>query len=408
MCAAAHERLGGAMRILQIWDSEYPWDVRVEKISKSLIQVGHEVHLVCRNRTRQIREESIDGLHVHRLPRFGSSSESVRSVLSFPLFCNPVWVNEVYRIIRKVCPDVILVRDLPLAPLAIWMGKIVRRPVVLDMAENYPLMLEAVRDWERRRIWDYIVRNPTLAYWVEKWVLQHVDHVIVVIEESRDRLRALGVPDDRISIVCNTPVRGINELSYSLPPEQCFRDERSLILIYSGLTNQSRGLDLAVKAMAIVVKLNPHVKLVVIGKGKHDPEINRLILQYGLQDHVFAKGWVEEPTKNQYLQHSHVGIIPYRCTSHWNTTIPNKLFDYMSMKKMVIASNIIPTSRIIREEGCGLIFDCSNVEHLADTILTACDVRLRNGFGQRGYEAVQRRYHWETDAERLLRVFDML
>ena len=37
------------LRIVMVWDGDYPWDVRVEKVCTTLIASGHEVHLVCRN-----------------------------------------------------------------------------------------------------------------------------------------------------------------------------------------------------------------------------------------------------------------------------------------------------------------------------------------------------------------------
>jgi len=41
------------MRILKIYDGDYPWDVRVEKVAETLIAAGHSVRLLCRNRRRQ-------------------------------------------------------------------------------------------------------------------------------------------------------------------------------------------------------------------------------------------------------------------------------------------------------------------------------------------------------------------
>ena len=37
------------MNILYIWDADYPWDVRVEKICEALNNNGHEVHIASRN-----------------------------------------------------------------------------------------------------------------------------------------------------------------------------------------------------------------------------------------------------------------------------------------------------------------------------------------------------------------------
>ena len=43
------------------------------------------------------------------------------------------------------------------------------------------------------------------ARWVEEWVLPRSDAVMVVVDESRDRLRGLGVPSERMAVVGNTP-----------------------------------------------------------------------------------------------------------------------------------------------------------------------------------------------------------
>ena len=39
----------GGAGVLFLWDADYPWDVRVEKICTTLLKAGCSVHLVCRN-----------------------------------------------------------------------------------------------------------------------------------------------------------------------------------------------------------------------------------------------------------------------------------------------------------------------------------------------------------------------
>lgn len=100
-------------------------------------------------------------------------------------FFNPIWIKELHRVVKEVRADTILVRDLPLAPTAVWVGKSVSCPVIFDMAENYPLMLESILEWEGNKLTNSILRNPSLAYKIEQWTLRNVDHTMVVIEESR-------------------------------------------------------------------------------------------------------------------------------------------------------------------------------------------------------------------------------
>src|SRR5207244_1277274 len=102
-----------AMRVLKVYDGDYPWDVRVEKVTKTLLDAGHTVRLLCRNRARRPRREHLNGgLEICRLP-------SVPSSLSFPFFLNPLWVLCLIVEMLRFRPQRLLVRDLSLAPLVV-------------------------------------------------------------------------------------------------------------------------------------------------------------------------------------------------------------------------------------------------------------------------------------------------
>ena len=112
------------MRICKVWDAEYPWDVRVEKIARSLSEAGHTVHLVARNRDRRPTEEQLEECRVHRLaplpPVLGAAANAASM---FPAFFNPRWVGLILRTARRARADLILCRDLPLAPTAHWVAQ---------------------------------------------------------------------------------------------------------------------------------------------------------------------------------------------------------------------------------------------------------------------------------------------
>jgi len=124
--------------------------------------------------------------------------------------------------------DLIIVRDLPLAPLALVVARARGIPVVLDMAECYPEMLRARWKFGGATPVDALVRNPWLADILERATTRRVDHTLVMVEESRDRLLALGVSGDRVTIVSNTPVLSrLNATSLTI----CHRDPDHIALI---------------------------------------------------------------------------------------------------------------------------------------------------------------------------------
>ncbi len=56
-----------APHILYVWDADYPWDVRVEKICYTLKNAGYRVYIACRNLKKWPVKEILNGLTVYRL-----------------------------------------------------------------------------------------------------------------------------------------------------------------------------------------------------------------------------------------------------------------------------------------------------------------------------------------------------
>jgi glycosyltransferase involved in cell wall biosynthesis len=392
-----------ATTVCKVWDADYPWDVRVEKVCRSLGR-EHEVHLVSRNARRRPMYELQDGLHIHRLPAPGWRPEPLHRVLGFPAFFNPVWIRSIWRTARRCRARVLLVRDLPLSLSAVLVGRALGIPVVLDMAENYPAMIEDVWDSGRARLGDWIVRNPRFVRLVERLAVRLVDHVVVVVDESRDRLAGMGVPADKMSVVMNTPMLDRREDLAS--PEDTGARSRpdEMVLVYLGMLEAPRGLDTAIQAMKQVRHRVPGARLVVIGSGRDERALHAEAQQAGVTDRVEFLGWRDYGEALSYLTRCDVGLVPHHATRSWQTTIPNKLFDYMSLGKPVIVSSARPTQRIVNEERCGLVFQDRDPASLAEAIVTMSDPAVRRAFGARGREAIVRRYNWEADERRLLGV----
>ena len=388
----------GPVTICKVWDADYPWDVRVEKVSASLGR-EHEVHLVSRNTKRRPTYELRDGLHIHRLPVASWLPERLNAVLGFPAFFNPMWIRAIWRTARRQRAQAIVVRDLPLALTAVLVGRVLGLPVVLDMAENYPAMIQDVWDAGRARFGDRLVRNPWFIGFVERLAVRLVDHVLVVVDESRDRLAAMGVPAAKMSVVMNTP-----SLARALAPAPADveRQPGDLVIAYLGLLEAPRGLGTAIQAMRAVRRQLPRARLMVIGSGRDEAQFQDEARRAGVTDCVDFLGWRDYRDALADLSRCDVGLVPHHATRSWQTTIPNKLFDYMSLGKPVIVSNARPTERIVTEERCGLVFADQDPGALAEAIVAMGDPAVREACGRRGREAIERRYNWEADERRLL------
>lgn len=381
-----------------IWDADYPWDVRIEKVANSLIRAGHEVHLTCRNTKRSARYEHVDGLHIHRLPKLSLLPHKLSKALSFPLFFNPLWLHSIWKVSKNSKANCILVRDLPLCPAALFLARALRIPCVLDMAECYPEMLRCTWEFGGFKIQNIVLRNPWLADLVERYCIKRLDMILVMIDESRTRLLEMGVNPERLRIVSNTPRLPIPNTrvdSANIPDEP-------LRLVYIGLLNPSRGLDTVIQGARELLRLGVRFELLIAGSGADSERLREFIVQYDLLENVKLLGWIDHDRMWDLLRNASIGLVPHHICSHWNHTIPNKLFDYMAAGIPVLSTNVVPMTRLLEETQCGITFTDYEPTSFADAVLELQDPSRRHTLGSNGQKAVKDRWNWSEEEHRLL------
>lgn len=392
------------MRVAYLYFSEYPWDVRVEKICRTLTEVGHDVHILARNRKREELVEPRPEGTVHRLPPWRLVGRKLDAALSFPAFASPRWIAHLTRVVRRTRAEVIIARDLPLCPTALWVGRALGVPVVLDMAENYPAFWR--QNWElgRKRPADHLLRNPKFIAAVERYCVPRVDRVMVVVDENGERLQRMGVPAERIALVSNTPPA-------AAATRQAPRRERAegapLALSYLGVVEVSRGIDVAIEGVRVLRDQGRAVRLDVVGGGKDLEFCRQRARELGLgEDAVRFYGFVPHAQAIELTAQADVGLLPHRTHEMWNTTIPNKLFDYMAAGMPIVTADAVPFARIVRETGAGEVFPSGQPAELARAVGRFFDPAEREACGRAGRQAIVSKYNWERDAARMMECLD--
>lgn len=392
------------MKIAIVWKGEYPWDIRVEKFCKALGEDGHELHLLCRNGRREKTLEHANGIWIHRLRAF--APRVLGKVLSIPAFFNPYWFYEICSLARKTRIEAIIVRDLPLSVCALMAGRLLKLPVVFDMAENYPAMWRDTVDRGGAKFYNHILKNHLLADAVERFVLHRADHTIVVVDESRDRVLKKGVDADKLSVVSNTPEIRVFGGPCDAPGEK--RTDKLSLLYVGGVDSRSRGLDTVLKAIPLIKKKTRGFIFTVAGDGIHLAPLKDLARKLHVEEHVRFMGWVDFKEVPAMIRSSDVCIVPHEVNAHVNTTIPNKLFDYMACRKPVMVSDAMPLKRIVEKCRCGVVFASGDESDLANKLLSLRDTGVRAGMGENGYEAVMAEFNWARDSETLKGIFRRL
>lgn len=391
------------MRVLYLYDGEWPKGAtRVRKETRALAAAGHQVHLIARNADNAPPIHQEPWMRVWRLPRV--PGRSLRYALNFPLFVNPFWLFAIGRVLKKTRAELILVCDLPLAPCAVWFGRLLGIPVHYDMGEIYPEFLRSVRLLERQGPLKRLIRAPRNAELVERYVLKRVAATYVVSEESRDRCIGLGVAPDRLVIVGNTP-EDLADFRQRHPTPADIADfvaEGREILLFVGILIADRGVLDVIRAFPLLLARRPKAVLVVVGDGPERPVLDREVQALALQSSVRLVGWKLPEQIGGYYQAAKIGLLPFRDSPHVRLTLANKLFDYMAAGLPVLGVDLPPIRRVLAETGAGRLHrpdDPADIARATAEMLQ--DPSGRKAMGAAGLKAAVTTYAWTGDAERL-------
>lgn len=393
------------MNICFVYKEDYPWDVRVEKIITSFHDRGDNVELVCRNLDQRETKDLIDGVRIHRLPKFQFLPRSIRLLLNAPVFFNPFWLYLLYTTVRRNQSDLIIVRDLPLMVAGIIVGKLTRAKVIFDMAECYPEMYQSSLEAVEVSFITRLLKSPRLARFYERISVNWCDHVFVMIEESKARLISMDVDEHKVTIVSNTPI------IESLAIEPKLHHGEALSIVYVGFLTKIRGLDLIIKAVRRFLDSaegSSQVHVNIIGEGGYKNDLQCLVKDLKLENNVTIHGWLSHERAHEYMCSANVGCLTYRFCGHWNHTIPNKIFDYMRAGLPVLTTNVRPISRIVESEECGLSSSDSDGDEIVRNLILLKDPNLRQRLGNNGQAAIRRQYNWSVELERMFRAADLL
>ncbi|WP_088816292.1 MULTISPECIES: glycosyltransferase family 4 protein [Listeria] len=265
--------------------------------------------------------------------------------------------------------------------------------VVYDMHEHLPAAI-LTKQWIPRFSRPFVSKAVAT---VEKSFLKWVDAVVFAEISYKENYRAM---DLKTVDVLNYPV---------MPPERNEMVSKVFTLIYVGVLTEQRGLfNMLELAKKLREKGCDNFKLKLIGPVFTNEEaFTEFIIKNQLENYVEHLDRMQYKDIWRHYYQSHVGLCLLHPTPNNLNSHSTKLFEYMAAKLPVVASNFPDFERIISEAGCGYTadpFDCEEIAHLV--------IRLKENrdeiweLGQNGFEAFQKLYSWQHEAEKLLTLYE--
>jgi len=401
------------MKIGMILRKTFPPDIRVEKEIRTLIANKYEVSLLCYKKQDQPKDKIIDGLKIQRievpwkkLVTLGSKWNALKFHLFFE---NGYWTKEISKFAKNYSLDVLHVHDLPLLGTTISVGEKLGIPVIADLHENYPAVMEILNK-DKKSFWERFCTNPKRWSVYERKALFKTSKIIVVVKEAKERLlQQYKIPEEKITTLMNV----VDTKYFSgikIIPEILNRYKEHFLVLYIGGGGAHRGLETTIYSFTYLRDVIPNIKLLLIGlTGSERNRLLQIREQLQIQNNIDIIGWEGFERVPSYIKASDICLVPHKKNYHTDTTIPHKLFQYMFNKKPVVVSDCNPLKRIVEETSCGLVFKSGDPKDLAFKIIELHkDKKRRITSSQKGYDSVINNYNWNLESKKLVALYKSL
>jgi glycosyltransferase involved in cell wall biosynthesis len=378
----------------------YEVDFRVRRYADALVSAGYNVDVFALRRKGQSRRENLNGVNIYRLQERDYNEKGLKSFLVRMIFffarvfflVLAMQFRYRYRIVHIHNPPDFLV-------FSALVQKILGAKIIFDMHENLPEFYCAKFN---KNPGTYLVK-VLLVF--EKMATNFADFTIVAHDLLRERvIKRDGITEKNCVALLNYPPK-----TFFKPLIQK-RDEEEFRIIYPGTISYQHGVDIAIKAMAIVKEECKLVKLDIYG-GSRDQmyyqELTRLTDDLTLNGIVSFHGIVPFEEIRNILAEGSIGVVPKRGGIFGSEAFSTKILEFMAVGIPVIVSKT-KIDEYYFDSSMVMFFEPENHIDLAKCILELYrNAEKRQRLTNKGREFIEKN-NWEIKSQMYLDIIGKL
>lgn len=271
---------------------------------------------------------------------------------------------------------------------------------------NIPLILElnSFGTWTSKN-WGNGLEYSDLAYKIEKLNLEKSNLIVCVSDELKDLLVKIGIEEKKILVNYN----GVDTDKYSSKIVDTNLKEKynlndKIVIGFIGSFGIFHGVPNLAKAYGKLIKLYPDykekVRLILIGNGTTMKDTKKILKRYKVNDISILTGNINYSEVPRYLGICDILVAPHVPNKDGSPFFgsPTKLFEYMSMGKAIIASNLGQIGKVLENNKTALLIEPGNIDSLLEAMKMLIDNNsLRTYLGNNARTEVIQKYTWDIN-----------
>jgi glycosyltransferase involved in cell wall biosynthesis/peptidoglycan/xylan/chitin deacetylase (PgdA/CDA1 family) len=361
----------------------YENDSRVRSYAEALVKRGDRVDVIATAENGfPLGEGELNGVRIFRIQRRERDERSkwtyARRLVRF-LFVSSSLLTRLH---RRFNYDLIHIHNIPdFLVFAAWYPKLTGAKLILDIHDIVPELFADKFKTESSSSYFKLLRT------IERASAAFADHVIVANHLWHGRMISRSVPAGKCSVFMNHVDPGVFYRRIRT------RNDDKFILLFPGTFQWHQGLDIAVKALALLKERAPNAELHLYGGGGGagaESRLAQLADELGLEGRVKFFGCVPVHRIAEVIANADLGIVPKRADSFGNEACSTKIMEFMSQGIPVVVSRTAIDQYYFNDE-LVRFFPSGDSEAMADAILELIqNPILRNSLVKAGLEYVER------------------
>lgn len=397
------------MKILIVSQYFWPENFRINDLALGLRERGHKVTIYTGKPNYPEgrffpgygffgrASEEYDGVKILRAPLIprgaGGGLRLATNYASFALFASllaPFRVRGSYDAILVYEPSPVTV-GLP----ALVLKKLKRAPILFWVQDLWPETLSATGAVRARWVLALVDR-------LVRFIYRHCDLVLVQSQAFAPRVRAQGVPAERIRYYPNSA----EELYRPVTVEPQAPERRLLPpgfrVMFAGNIGAAQDFETVIGA-AEMLKAEHDVHWVIVGDGRQYAWVEQEIARRGLRDTVHLLGRHPVESMPRFFALADALLVTLRNEPIFSLTIPTKIQSYLACGRPIVAALDGEGARVIEESASGIAVGAGDAAALADAVskLHRTPAPEREAMGRRGREYFERQFERSLLVSRL-------
>jgi glycosyltransferase involved in cell wall biosynthesis len=310
---------------------------------KALGELGHQVDLV----TYPIgRDVPLPGLRIHRAlrPPFVSKVRIGPSVTK--LLLDGLMLLTILRRVATTRYDAIHSHE-EMGLIGVWLSKLLRVPHLYDMHSSLPQQLSNFKYSKSavlRRVFN----------WAEDQMVFGSDVVITICQELQDTVEMMGVGNK--SLLIENVMGGDVEDAASMTPGDIrvrwHLPAGAPLVLYTGTFEAYQGLDLLLRAAALLARTHPSARVLVVGGEPGQVEAAKADAErHGAASMVVFTG--QQPAREipAFVAACDILVSP----RIRGTNTPLKIYSYLRSGKPIVATDLLTHTQVLSADVSRLV-----------------------------------------------------